>query len=454
MSRGAGCGDLQRRKRLGSVPERIENWLGNVVSTVDAVLRPRTITELQEMIGSSRDRLLVMGGRMSKTAVLDPPGRRALDMSAMNGILETGPEWVTVGGGMTVLDLSRALYAQGRQLPGFTITANPSIGGSITAPTKGSNHPFNPGANGVSSAVLSAKVVRPSGELADLQAGRDDDALALLRDSYSAAGVVAEARLKTVPLASADVHEEVLALDRFVEDAAGHARALEQRTLLFPKLNLVVMRVHENRGPAEPIVPFDGLVEGTNSPYVRLARQLPRWTRAAILRAVVPFGIMRRTRRRLHVQNLSLYPRDGSAYLDFITWSLPIARFAEAVPRISNFCRSHPDYPAESLIEIFRVLPERRFLDADERVAIDPVAFDRKEGQRWESFYRDYNRLMLELGASPWLNQTRYITADDMRRIYGSRFDAWREALLRIDPTRKLSSTYLDRVLGFAEVAA
>jgi FAD/FMN-containing dehydrogenase len=436
------------------VPDRIENWLGNVVSTVDAILRPRSISELQEMVGGSRDRLLVIGARMSKTPVLAAPGRRALDVSAMNAIVETGPDWVVAGGGVTVLDLSRALYAQGRQLPGFTITANPTIGGSITAPTKGSNHPFNPGANAVSSAVLSAKVVRPSGELVDLQAGRDDDALALLRDSYSAAGVVAEARLKTVPLASADVHEETLPLDRFLLDTAGHARALEERTLLFPKLNLVVMRLHENRRPAEPDAPFDSLVEGTNSPYVRLARRLPRSGRAAILRAVVPLGISRRPTRRLHVQNLTVYPRDGSAYLDFITWSLPIARFAEAVPRLSNFCRSHPDYPAESLIEIFRVFPERRFLDADERVAIDPVAFDRKETTRWESFYRDYNSLMVDLGASPFLNQTRYLTADDLRRVYGPRYDAWRDALLRIDPTRKLSSTYLDRVLGFGESAA
>jgi hypothetical protein len=178
---------------------------------------------------------------------------------------------------------------------------------------------------------------------------------------------------------------------------------------------------------------------------------LPRITRATILRTAVRLGVNRRPTHRLHVQNLTDYPRDGSAYLDFITWSLPIGRFAETVPRLSNFCRSHPDYPAASLIEIFRVFPEPRFLDADERVAIDPVAFDRREAPRWESFYRDYNRLMLELGASPFLNQTRYITAGDMRGVYGTRYDAWRDALLHIDPTRKLGSTSLDRVLGFGE---
>ncbi len=434
--------------------EPVGNWLGNVVATVDEVLRPRSIGQLQEIVGSARDRLLVMGGRMSKTALMDPPGRRALDMRAMNQIVETAADSVVVGGGITVYDLSRALYDQGRQIPGFTITADPTVGGSITAPTKGANHPFNPGANGVSGAMLSAKVVRPSGELVELHAGEDDRELALLKDSYSAAGIVAEARLKTVPLASADVHEEVLPLQPFLDDPRDHARALDQRTLLFPKLDLLVMRVHQNRRPATPGAPFESLLTGPNTPYVRLARRLPRALRAIVLRAAVKIGVERKPQYRLHIQNLTPYPRDGSAYLDFITWSLSFTRFAEAMPRITRFCREHPDYPAESLIEIFRTFPEPRFFDSDERVAIDPVAFDRTDAVRWERFYRDYNRMMVELGASPFLNQTRHISPDDMRRIYGGKYDAWREALLRIDPTRKLGSRYLDRVLGFPESAA
>jgi hypothetical protein len=161
--------------------------------------------------------------------------------------------------------------------------------------------------------------------------------------------------------------------------------------------------------------------------------------------------VERKPQYRLHIQNLTHYPRDGSAYLDFITWSLSFTRFAEAMPCITRFCREHPDYPAESLIEIFRTFPEPRFFDSDERVAIDPVAFDRTDTVRWERFYRDYNRMMVELGASPFLNQTRHISAGDMRQIYGAKYDAWRDALLRIDPTRKLGSRYLDHVLGFSE---
>jgi hypothetical protein len=41
-----------------------------------------------------------------------------------------------------------------------------------------------------------------------------------------------------------------------------------------------------------------------------------------------------------------------------------------------------------------------------------------------------------------------------MRRIYGAKYHAWRDALLQIDPARKLGSRYLDEVLGFSTGAA
>jgi FAD/FMN-containing dehydrogenase len=360
-----------------------------------------------------------------------------------------GDDYVVAEAGITVYELSRALYQRGRQLPGFTITANPSIGGSITAPTKGSNHPFTPGANGVSSAVLSLELVRPSGELVRLRAGEHDAELALLKDSYSAVGIVSEVELATIPLVSAQVHEVVLPLKRFLSDRAAQAHGLEQRTFLFPKLGCAMVRDHrEIDRHAQPDLPFETLVTGPHTPYVRLVHSLPGWSKRGALSAAVRLGASRKPVRKYHVQNLTLYPIDRS-YLDFITWSFPIARFEAVLPRVVEFCRSHPAYPPESLIELFRVFPEVRFLDSDERIALDPVSFDPRAAKHWSAFYLDYNRLMVELGASPFLNQTRYLDAADLRRVYGARYDAWRDALLGVDPTRKFGSVYLDRLLGF-----
>lgn len=434
---------------LPDASRSVRNWLGNVRGPVERVWTPRTTSELAERVRHTPGRLLVLGARMSKTDLLARPGSCALDLSGLDSVLEIGSDFVRVQGGISVYALSRALFERGYQLPGFTITANPSVGGSIVAPTKGSNHPFTAGANGVSSAVEAITLVRPSGAIVELRTGEHDAELALLKDSYSAVGVVAEAKLRIIPLVSALVHETRWPLRRFLADAQIQAHGLEQRTFVFPKLGCAVIRTHaEVERGKKPSVPFDALVTGPHTPYVKLVQGLPRFSKRAVLAAAVRLGVSAKPVRKYHVQNLTLYPMDRS-YLDFITWSFPIARFEHVLPRITEFCRQHPGYPAESLIELFRVFPELRFLDSDERIALDPVTFDRREIPRWEAFYKDYNRLMLELGASPFLNQTRYLEAADLKRVYGARYDAWRAALLAVDPTRKLGSAYLDRVLGF-----
>jgi hypothetical protein len=425
----------------------VRNWLGNVASEVDRVFQPRNVEELQKIVAGTPGRLLVFGSRMSKTSVLAAGSGSAIDMRGMNEVLDLGPETVTVQAGITLYELHRALYAQGRQLPGFTITVNPSIGGCISAPTKGPNQPFIPGSNSVSSAIVSVTVVRPSGEVVVLRTGEHDPDLALLKDSYGTVGVVVEATLRTVPLVSAEVYEEIVPLDDFVRDEGQYARALDNRVLLLPKLGYAMVRVHRDLRQATPERPYEEVIDTPSHPYVSLARSLPRWSRRALLRAAVRLGGKTRPQRKLHIQNLTLYPEVEKFFLDFSQWSIPVGDFGKVLPEVVEFCRAHPGFPTESLVELIRINPEPRFLDSDDRMAFDPVLFDPGGRDGWESFYRDYNRFMVERRASPFLNQTRYLEAADLKHIYGPRYEAWRQAIFAVDASHKLGSAYVDRVL-------
>lgn len=425
----------------------ITNWLGNITSEVERVFKPASVTELQDILGEAPGRVLVLGSRMSKTPVLAARGGSALDMSGLDKILDLSDEHVTVQAGVTLYELHRALYARGQQLPGFTITVNPSIGGTISAPTKGANHPFIPGSNSVSSAIVSVRVVRPSGELVELRAGEHDAELALLKDSYGCVGVVADATLRTVPLVSAEVYEEIVPLDEFLRDPAQHTRALENRALIMPKLGCVMVRVHADRREVPPEKPYEAVIDSPTHPYVSLARSLPRWSRATVLNAAVRLGVKGRPHRKLHIQNLTLYPEAKKFFLDFAQWSVPTTHFGRVLLEVVELCRSHPGFPPESIVELLRINPEHRFFDSDDRIAFDPVLFDESGRAGWEEFYRAYNRFMVERRASPFLNQTRYLEAADLKHIYGSRYDAWKSAIFALDPSHKLGSSYLDRVL-------
>ena len=430
------------------------NWLGNVVSEVTEILRPTSVQQLQDMVGKETGRLLVFGSKMSKTPILGARAGKAIDTSGLDQILELGADYVVAQAGITLYELSRALYAQGRQLPGFTITVNPSIGGCITAPTKGVNQPFRPGANSVSSAIDWVTLVKPSGERVQLHARADEAELALLKDSYGTIGVVAEARLQTVPLVSAEVQEEIVPLQPFLHDASALARGIENRVLLLPKLGCGMVRNHRDVRVEAPSRPYEQVIGDPTHPYVSLATRLPRWARKAILKPAVRIGVDRKPQRKLHIENLTLYPAKEKFFLDFIQWSVPTRDLASLLPEIIDFCSAHPDFPPESLVELIRINPESRFFDSDDRVAVDPVCFDRHAGARWERFYRDYNGFMVQRRASPYLNQTRFLDPGDLRHIYGDRYEAWRGAIFAADPERKFGSTYLDHVLDLQSLPA
>jgi hypothetical protein len=172
------------------------------------------------------------------------------------------------------------------------------------------------------------------------------------------------------------------------------------------------------------------------------------------MKAAVWAGGNGKAQRKLHLENLTLYPEKEKFFLDFIQWSVPTPSLGQVLPEVMRFCQRHPDFPPESLVELIRINPEPRFLDSDDRMAIDPVCFDRHASPRWEVFYRDLNRFMVERRASPFLNQTRFLGPEDLRFIYGERYEAWRSAIQQVDPSRKLGSTYLDHVLDLSPGAA
>ncbi len=325
--------------RAGTV--RLSNWLGNMTVNADRVVRPATTTQVQEAVASETGKIVVLGRRMSKTGLVSAEGGCALDMSRFVGVVSVEGNRVVVRAGTSLYDLTKVLYGYGRQIPGFTITANVSVGGCVTAPTKGNNHPFIPGANSVSGALLSLKLVRPTDELAELIAGRDDEEIALVKDSYGSIGIVVDVTLRTVPLVTADVTEIALPLDRVLDDEAEHERVLNSRFLLCPKLKVAVLRLHENqREGAEPSEAYEELVGSPDNPYVRLMHKVPMWARRSVMAG------------------------------------------------------------------------------------------------------------MVEMGSTPFLNQTRYLKPDDLRRIYGRTYDRWRDALRERDPDGKFGSPYMRKFLG------
>jgi alditol oxidase len=171
--------------------QRVDNWAGNVTYSTERVLRPRTVTEAQELIAGAES-LRPLGTRHSFSLVADSDGA-LLSTEHLDRILEIGRDTVTVEAGIRYGELAAALDAHGVALPNFASLPHISVGGAIATATHGS------GARNQSLAasVSALELVGADGAIRRFQRGDADFDGAVV--SLGALGLATRISLDVVP---------------------------------------------------------------------------------------------------------------------------------------------------------------------------------------------------------------------------------------------------------------
>ncbi len=143
------------------------NWSGNYAYRADALHRPQTLEELQELVGGAAA-LRVLGSRHSFTSIADSAALVALDGLPGEIVVDGTAETVTLPGHTTYAALAEALNRGGLALENLASLPHISVAGAIATGTHGSGV-----RNGnLATAVRAIEMVLASGELVTL--GRAD----------------------------------------------------------------------------------------------------------------------------------------------------------------------------------------------------------------------------------------------------------------------------------------
>jgi len=192
----------------------LTNWAGNVAYRSSRVLRPRTVTELQEVVAAS-EHVRALGTRHAFSDVADTSGDLVL-LDRLPPQVAVAPDrrTVTVTAGTRYAELAPVLQAEGLALHDLASLPHLSVGGAVATGSHGS------GAGSLATAVRALEVVGPDGEIRRVEKGEADFDGAVV--SLGALGVVARVTLAVEP--TYDVAQEVhtglpwrVALERFDE---------------------------------------------------------------------------------------------------------------------------------------------------------------------------------------------------------------------------------------------
>lgn len=173
----------------------MRNWAGNREYAAGRILEPRSVEEVQELVGRSRS-IRALGTRHAFSAVADTTG----DLVSLRGLprrmeVDAGARTVTVDGGQTYGELVAPLDAAGWGLHDLASLPHIAVAGACATGTHGSGDRLG----NLATAVTGLEVVTASGDVERVDASSTDVPLAGAVVALGALGVVTSLSLRVEP---------------------------------------------------------------------------------------------------------------------------------------------------------------------------------------------------------------------------------------------------------------
>jgi alditol oxidase len=173
----------------------VKNWAGNYPYHALRVHEPRSMDELQEIVGHSRS-LKVLGSRHSFNDIADTTGDH-VSLTGMPTVYQLDPDerTVRVDGAVRYGELAVRLHADGFALHNLASLPHISVAGACATATHGSGDR----SGNLATAVVALEVVTANGELVQFGRDLDPDAFNGAVVSLGALGVVTSLTLAIEP---------------------------------------------------------------------------------------------------------------------------------------------------------------------------------------------------------------------------------------------------------------
>jgi L-gulono-1,4-lactone dehydrogenase len=425
------------------------NWAGNQECAPAAVEHPTTEADLSRVVKSAAAAgrtVKVIGAGHSFTDIACTNGTQVV-LDRYKRVIQVDREaaTVTVQSGISLGELNGYLAKAGLALPNLGDIAYQSVAGAISTSTHGTGV----GLGGLATQVKSLELMTADGELVSCSADEEAQIFSAARVGLGALGILATVTLQCVPAFRVNAVERAMPVDRVLDKLEEYVDGNEHFEFFWVPHTPFVITKRNNR---------------TDEPL----RPLGRWHqfKSKILFENVAFDIANRIGRL----RPSLIPKlatavPGSGKLDYVDDSYKIfasprwVRFYEmeySVPRASavdviNRLRAFVDDSGLKIgfpVEVRFTAPDDIWLSTangtEERCY---VAVHVYKGMPYEQYFRGVEAIMDSVGGRPHWGKLHFQTAETLRPKY-PHFDDFVAVRNRLDPERRFTNAYLDRVLG------
>jgi FAD-linked oxidoreductase len=424
------------------------NWARNQSANPAAVHHPTTEDELVAVVqrATTEDRTVkVVGTGHSFTDIACTEGD-LIELDRYGSVVDIDPErlTVTVQAGIRLEELNERLERRGLALPNLGDIAYQTVAGATSTATHGTGLRFT----GLADQIASMRLVLADGRVLECSPAADPEVLHCARVGLGALGIVSMMTLNVVPAFNLSVVEETFPVDTVLDALDDHVEGNDHFEFFWVPHTTMALTKSNNR-TTEPLAPRTQLRQWYRDTFLqnyafgalcRMGRRRPRWI-PQLARAVAAAGRVSHVDRSYRVFTT---PRLVRFYE--MEYAIPRAACHEALGRIRRFIDE------SGLLINFPV--EVRFTAADDIPlstasgrASCYVAVHVFDGMEYLPYFQGVERIMDDYGGRPHWGKLHFQRAASLRPRYPE-WDRFVAARDRLDPDRRFTNAYLQRVLG------
>jgi FAD-linked oxidoreductase len=427
------------------------NWAGNQTSHPVEVASPRCPDEVSAAILRAQARgipVKAVGAGHSFTAVAATDGLQ-LRLDRLSGIthVDRGRGRVRVLAGTPLHVLSPALDALGLALPNLGDIDRQSVAGAISTGTHGTGARLQ----GIAAAVSGLVLALADGSLLECSAEVEPEVFQAARVGLGALGIITEVELQCVPAFRLHAKEfgadlfDVLA--RLEEDVEAHDHVDMH---WFPLTDRVLVKHNDRVGPehqGEPLPRWRALLDDellSNRLFELTNRGATRWPGVVPRLNAVSARLL--GAREYTDDSWRVFVAERRVRFRESEYAVPRAAVADVIVAVRNWLEQHRA-PLTFPLEV-------RFIGADDIWL--STAYERENAyiavhqyHRMDDHgaFAAFEAIVAEHAGRPHWGKLHTLGADRLGELY-PRFGDFVAVRDRLDPGRRFTNPYLDRVLG------
>jgi FAD/FMN-containing dehydrogenase len=442
----------------GAAAEVVNDVTQQNPKTVARVVEPKSVDEVRRLVGEQKGPISVGGGRYSMGGQIATDGVLFLDMRSMDRVLALDVEkrTVTVEAGITWRKLQEAIDPKGLSVAIMQSYSNFTVGGSLSVNVHGRYVNQGP----LVHAVRSISVVLADGRLVEASREQNAEVFFGAIGGYGGLGVIVQATLTLAPNEALERHVEPMAIADypayFAREVRGSKTAVLHNADIYPPKYERVETITYSRTDRTPTMPDRLQASGPGPLASRLVVDwatdfaVGKWLREHVFdpwRFREPAVVWRNYEASYDVAGLGPFAGPDFTY-ELQEYFVPVARFAEFVPRMASVLRRHE-------VNVVNVSIRHAVADPGTFLAWAPedvfafVLFYRQgvhdaqqdEVGRWT---RELVDAVLAVGGRYYLPYQIYPTAAQFHAAYPRANDLF-ALKQRVDPTYKFRNALWDR---------